>query len=287
MANDGKAYERFVQNLHQALLDFEDIIKQKNIKIERNKKIIDNCGIEREFDLYWEYELAGITYKTIIECKDYKSRVSVEKIDALIGKIRDIPDLKPLFATKVGYQRGAEAKAKNNKIELLIVREQSDEDWKDGQGNSFIRELFINVLIQSPANITKFSPSIDADWVKENTDIDISKPFNLSNMSDSIFIDDLILGEKYSLYELEQRLGASAEGKYGDLIYSNSFDNAFLVSDELRFKLRSYDINYILSPPTSMPFHIDYSKDLIGVIEYPHKEQKTAIFTDKIIKDWK
>lgn len=60
---------------------------QKNIEIERNKKIKDNYGIVREFDLYWEYELAGVIYKTIIECKDYASRVSIDKIDAFIGKL--------------------------------------------------------------------------------------------------------------------------------------------------------------------------------------------------------
>jgi hypothetical protein len=36
------------------MLDSEDLIKQKNVKIETNKKLTDNCGVEREFDLYWE-----------------------------------------------------------------------------------------------------------------------------------------------------------------------------------------------------------------------------------------
>ena len=88
MSNDGKQYEQFVALLHQALLDAENFTTQKNIEVQRNKKIVDSCGVEREFDLYWEYELAGITYKTVIECKDYSSRISLRKIDALIGKIR-------------------------------------------------------------------------------------------------------------------------------------------------------------------------------------------------------
>lgn len=53
--SDGKAYEVFVQNLQQAMLDSERFSDQKTIKIERNKKIEDNFGIVREFDLYWEY----------------------------------------------------------------------------------------------------------------------------------------------------------------------------------------------------------------------------------------
>ena len=41
----GRDYEIFVQNLQQALLDSEEFLKQKNIRIERNKKIADNFGI--------------------------------------------------------------------------------------------------------------------------------------------------------------------------------------------------------------------------------------------------
>ncbi len=81
----GKDYEVFVQSLQQALLDSEAHFSLKNIKVERNKKIADSFGCIREFDIYWEYELAGIIYKTVIECKDYASKVSVEKIDALLG----------------------------------------------------------------------------------------------------------------------------------------------------------------------------------------------------------
>ena len=70
MANNGRDYESFVQKLQQALINSEEYLHQKNISIERNVKITDNYGIDREFDLYWEYELAGVTYKTVIECKD-------------------------------------------------------------------------------------------------------------------------------------------------------------------------------------------------------------------------
>ena len=68
MANNGRDYETFVQKIQQALINSEEYLHQKNISIERNVKITDNCGIDREFDLYWEYELAGVTYKTVIEC---------------------------------------------------------------------------------------------------------------------------------------------------------------------------------------------------------------------------
>lgn len=163
--SDGKNYEIFVQNLQQALINAEEFMSQNNIEIERNKKITDNCGIDREFDLYWEYEVAGLTYKTVIECKDYASTISVEKIDALIGKTKDIPDLIPVFATKTGYQSGAKTKAKHNKIELLIVREQKDEDWEDKEGNPLIKQININIQISQPNRINSIKVEVDKDWV--------------------------------------------------------------------------------------------------------------------------
>lgn len=285
--SNGKDYEQFVKKLHQALLHSELIGSSKNIEIESNKKITDNNGTEREFDLYWEYELAGVTYKTVIECKDYASRVTIEKIDALIGKIRDIPDLKPVFATKTGYQSGAETKARANKIDLLIVREQSADDWQDKDGQPYIREINIRAGIHMPARITGFSPLLDGKWLEENTDLDPKSVTMTTGLNNEIFIEDMKRGESYSLYELAQRLPNIANNKYGELTHSESFDDAYLLNNGLRLKLVSYKVDYINFEPTEEVWTIDFSKELIGVIEYLHKGTKTAIFSDKVIPNWR
>jgi len=285
--SNGKDYEQFVKTLQQALLYSEFIGSSKNIQIESNKKIIDSNGIEREFDLYWEYELAGVTYKTVIECKDYASRVTIEKIDALIGKIRDIPDLKPVFATKTGYQSGAETKARANKIDLLVVREQNSDDWQDKDGQPYVREINICSVIHMPAKITEFNPLLDGKWLKKNTDLDPKSVTLATGLNNEIFIEDLKRGETYSLYELAQRLPNIAGKQYGELKHSESFDDAYLLNNRTRLKLVSYKVNYINFEPTEETWTIDLSKELIGVIEYLHKGTKTAVFSDKIITSWK
>ena len=286
MANDGKEYEQFVKNLYQALIDSEGIAKQKNVEIEANKKLTDSCNIEREFDLYWEYELAGVTYKTVIECKDYQSRVSIEKIDALIGKIQNFPDLKAVFATKTGYQSGAKDKAEFNKIDLLIVREQSEDDWQNVDGNPFIKKIEINLELVSGASIIKFLPEIDGKWAKENTDIDFSKPFNPKMRNDLITIEDNIKGKKYTILQLEKQLGESHRGESGEFTQEHKFDDAYIYFEDLKLKLRKYKIRYSVSLPIILPINIDYTEELVGIIEYLNKGTKTAIYSDKIIKDW-
>jgi hypothetical protein len=288
MANNGRDYESFVQKLQQALINSEEYLHQKNISIERNVKITDNSGIDREFDLYWDYELAGVTYKTVIECKDYASKISIDKIDSLIGKIRDIPDIKPIFATKTGYQSGAEQKAKHNKIELLIVREQIDDDWKDKDGNSFIKEIHINMLIQSPARIKAFSPKLNKDWIEQNTDIDTSQPISMNGLNNEIFIKDNIKNEQYSIFDLEQKLTNIKENEYGDMSKIVEFEDGYISYKDTMLKIDSYKVDYSTLKPHSMPIVIDYAKELIGVVEYVTKETNTstAIFKDRIIKDW-
>lgn len=278
--SDGTDYEIFVQRLQQALLDSEQWTTQKNILIERNKKITDRAGIVREFDLYWEYELGGITYKTVIECKDYASRISLDKIDALIGKVHDIPDLKPIFATKTGYQSGAKKKAESHGIELLIVREQHPNDW---QGR--IREVQLQIHLTVPTRITHFRPVVGRDWLERNPGLKRDELTNTFNSNTDMFVEDLTRDDSYSLFELAGRLDALSSD-YGQFTHMESFENAYLSSNDLRLKIVSYEVQYCRSPPLETTINIDGSKELVGVIEYLSRGSTTAIFQDKIVNNW-
>lgn len=163
--NNGKAYEAFVAEIHEAILRVDKTINADSIKIERNKIIEDKDGIKREFDLYWEIKIAGQTYKTVIECKDYSLNISIEKIDAFIGKTDDIPGMKLIYATKTGYQSGAKIKAEKNNIGLLVVREGAEEGWKNDEGISYIKKIIIDGYVTTIPRIIKFPPKIDDEWL--------------------------------------------------------------------------------------------------------------------------
>jgi len=283
--NTGKDYEIFVSKIQQAILNSDEYVKQKNIKIERNKKIIDNNDIMREFDLYWEYDIGGLTYRTVIECKDYKEKISIEKIDALIGKLNDLPELKGVFATKVGYQSGAKTKAEKNKIDLLIVREQKDSDWKDKDGNPLIKIININTHLKKPTAIREFFPEIDGDWAREHTDIDLNKPLKYEGQIDQIIIEDKSKGEKYSLDELVQNLKAPNNENSGIFSLKEETADTYIIIDKLKLKLHSYKLEYEIFPETIFAFQIDFTKELIGVVEYLSKGHKKSIFKNGIVKE--
>ena len=274
MKNTGESYEIFVKSLHEALLHLETLGIQKNIKIETRKKITDNCGIDREFDLYWEYELGGITYKTVIECKDYNSAVSVEKIDALIGKIKDLPDLKPVFATKIGYQSGAQKKAERNKIDLLVVRKPLDSDWVDEQGNPLINKVQITIHIEKPAKIMSFVPKVSASVLKE---LNGNTSFSLSGNNNEIFIND---GEKTITWlDLESELPLLHKDDFGQFEETKIFSKqGEIKTPSFSLKIMGYTVKYEVEKPDEETMLIDASDAMYGVIEYLGKGKKTLFW---------
>ncbi len=279
----GSEYELFVREIQQILIDTDVKMSiQKNITVECNKKIVDNNGITREFDIYWEYEFAGILYRTIIECKDYASKVSVEKIDALLGKIADIPYLTPIFATTQGYQSGAKVKAKNKGIELLVIREQNDDDWINKDGIPYIKDVILNIHMIHPPFITNFSPIFDKTWIEENYEIS-SMPKSFGGLNTEIFIEDKVKNEKYSLYELQKGLGSVALG-YGKQSHVEKFSDAYIIYEEKKYKLLGYKVDFIIFENSSTKIEIDITKQILGIVENIHRNEKKAICIDGTIK---
>lgn len=272
--NTGKTYEIFVQSLYQAILQSELVTGQKNINVEINKLLIDKNGIERQFDIYWEYSLGGFAYKTVIECKDYAQKISVDKIDSLLGKLHDFPELRGIFATKSGYQSGAEIKAKNNNIELLIVRTQNDSDWQDENGNPLIRQIKIEMTAIHPAKITGFNILLPKNSNQIN-------PSQLSGLNNEIFILNNETEEKYSLFDLQNILLEDHNEEYGVFEKTFKFEGKILTHDQ-EINIEGYKVSYIIQEPSKQNIEIDFSEKLIGVVEYLSQGKKTIVFDDHI-----
>jgi len=116
--NDGKDLEQLVRLIQDTLKDSPNTI------IYSNNKLKNASGRKREFDILIETTVNSFTVKIAIECKDYKTAVSVEKIEAFEGKCQRIPDInKKVFVSSKGYQRDAINAAKEFGIELYKVED--------------------------------------------------------------------------------------------------------------------------------------------------------------------
>ncbi len=272
--NTGKAYELFVQSLYQAILQSELLTGQKNIEVETNKLLVDKNGTERQFDIYWEYSLGGFLYKTVIECKDYASKISIDKIDSLLGKLQDFPELRGVFATKVGYQSGAETKANKNNIELLIVRQQNDSDWEDEDGTPLIREINIGMTAIHPARITGFNIFLPKETEQKT-------PFSLSGMNNEIIIINEDTNEQFSMFDLQHTLLDDHKEESGIFEKEFKFKGKITTTDQ-EVDILGYKVSYIIPKPSKEDILIDFSEKLIGVIEYLSQGRKAIVFDDHI-----
>ncbi len=276
MGNTGVEYERFVQKLMQAILDSETQCGQKNIQVRHNEEIPDRFGIKRQFDVLWDYEQGGITYNTIIECKDYNSPVSIEKIDALVGKLADFPTVRGIIATTKGYQSGAKEKAKNCGIEILCVRNQNDSDWVDENGQPLVRRISLNLTMLSAPRIISCNTFIDGKYIKDNN-IDIEKIHISGSLNTEVFIEDKVTNKTYSLYELQQKI-ANKDDDYGIHEKDIEFDDAYIIKQNVKLKLRKLHVVYEIVQPYTETIEMDAADYIMGVVEYLNQGKKKTIF---------
>jgi hypothetical protein len=170
MSNDGKPLEKTIQLIEETFKDSE------NTQIFRNHKIKDNDGIKREFDVLIKTIVNGYDIYIAIECKDYGTKVSIDRIDGFKTKCDSVKEIsKRIFVSKNGFQKGAEIKAKTYGIELLTAEEVNAD---------YLENLMPNIL-QFNMEITKISEEYKTT-VKTK---DLNLLVEISSILTSYFID--------------------------------------------------------------------------------------------------
>lgn len=289
MKNNGKAYEEFVRKIHNILINYDDGSSIGNINIEKNKKLKDRSGIEREFDLYWEFSLGGYIYKTVIECKDYNSAISIDKIDAFIGKLQDFPSLRGIYATKTGYQKGAETKAAQHNVDLLLVRETNDSDWVDEDGEPFLRTIVFHMTAITRPSAQSFGITVDKTWFEEQVDVDeerVKKSLSFI-INSEVIVENNDDGESYSLQNIGNRIiAANPELPYGKGQFIEKYNNAFLCipKNNFRVKIKELMINYEFTKPIKSSFEIDFAEQILGIVMNYQDGVKKTILKNGMIK---
>lgn len=143
-------YELLVAELHQALINADGV---KTISVAHDKTIVGKSGATHQIDVYWEFELGGALYKTCIECKQFNSKVKKLHVAALSAVVEDIGGATGIFATTIGYQKGAILLAQQKNIRLVLV-------------NNLLREIHIHCQFSIPC-ITVHSIEFDTEQVRQ------------------------------------------------------------------------------------------------------------------------
>lgn len=271
--NTGIPYELFVKKVYEALRRTKDLPHHRNIDIRHNVKMVDQGGIERQFDLYWEREEFGILKKSMIECKDYQNGVSIERVDALIGKMIDFPDITPILATSVRYQSGALQKAKNHHIEIMVVREEDlEKDWKDENGTPLIRSIEGDIIALEPVRIHSYAAFIDKDVAKE---LGLSGG-RVCARNDKLFFGDVKTGWRTSLQNLGQEIEKELKGYVTEpQTYRKMLNEGYEEHEGRRIPIKGFEVRYTYLPPHIT--HIKVEPIVEAVFEYVLRGQKEIL----------
>ena len=275
MGNDGVAYELFVQKVQQALFDAQQIGGYRTVNVQHNIKLVGRDGEPRQFDLYWEFELGGHVYRTIIECKDYANDVPVDKVDALAGKLKEFPELKGIIATRNGFQSGAIKKALANGIDVIVVRDEDPKkDWISQDGTPLIRTIVVNLNCIVPAAVLSVDFEFDKAWAKEHGVSEVS----YGALATDIFVDDHCTGEKQSIQSIVEK-DSSAHGYQDRDVHTASasgLEDAYLVLPTgFAAKLLGYKFTY--RPRYVLKDEIRVEPEVLGVVEFIAEKKKKML----------
>lgn len=106
-------------------------ILQDHIKGLNNVKFIHNKVVEAydgnyQLDGYIEFEVMGVLYKTIVECKHYKYPISREIVQKVYDNLRAIGAQKGIVVSTFNFQSGAIDYAKAHGIALIQMTETEE-----------------------------------------------------------------------------------------------------------------------------------------------------------------
>ena len=150
--NPNSEYEKFTQEVYQGLVDADTV---KTTVVKHNVKLLGKSGQEHQIDVYWEYEIAGVSQKVAIECKNYNKEVPIGKVRDFYGVLSDLNNVAGIMVTKVGYQQGAKKFAAHHGITLKELRTPN-------RGEGIIGEIELTFNIAKRHRLFM----VDEDWAK-------------------------------------------------------------------------------------------------------------------------
>jgi len=273
LKNENTEYEKFAQSIYQTLLDNEEV---KNIKVQHNVKIEGQSGCKHQIDVYWEFEIANISHKVAIECKNYTSEVSIGKVRDFSSVLDDIGNIKGIMVTKKGFQSGALKFAESKQIDLKELRFPTSDDWKGR-----VKTIVLNFSAFS-TNITSINIEFDGEWLIKNKYAEKGKKTNLtiSGMTNEILITDSSDNKITSLYDIYNSLPHDWE-EAKDKIYEKTFDDAFIDTKEIgKTKFKRIVIKYDVTK-TDHETIIDGKKTAKAILK-DVKSGKINFFDNKV-----
>lgn len=134
-------YEKLTQAIYQSILNKEGV---KNVQVQHNEIVKGKSRVGHQIDVLWRFKQAGVKHSVLVECKNYSSAITLEKVRNFFAVLHDIGNVRGIMVTRIGYQEGVKHFASFYGIDLKLLREPTEDDWKGK-----IKDVKINLIIKS------------------------------------------------------------------------------------------------------------------------------------------
>ncbi len=111
---------------HSLLILTEKTKGLENVRIVHDKHIKAHDG-NYQLDGYIEFEVMGVLYKSIVECKHYKKPISREIVQKLYDNLRATGAQKGILISSSNFQSGAIQYAQEHGIALIQLTEAGED----------------------------------------------------------------------------------------------------------------------------------------------------------------
>ncbi len=191
--NTGKEFESFVESIYQKMIKQHETI-EKNVWLEGPDK-------KRQIDILITGEIAGCSLRTIIECRDYNSKLSIGQVDGFESKMKDVNANVGIMVTTKGFSSKAISKAKRLGISLLTAHEILNDKWRFDQNiQILIKEISPKELSAHFSGIRPHNGTIKFDYVVNDINIydlikkkwaDGSLNYQITEKTQEIHLDEI------------------------------------------------------------------------------------------------
>lgn len=113
-----------------------------NVKFVHNK-VVEAYDGNYQLDGYIEFEVMGVLYKTIVECKHYKNPISREVVQKVYDNIRAIGAQKGIVVSTSNFQSGAIDYARAHGIALIQMTETEDTFYTRSQHKVIMNHPYV------------------------------------------------------------------------------------------------------------------------------------------------
>ncbi len=256
---------QFADLVRRALVSAQELGGYRNVNVIPDISLVDARGRRLQFDLYWEFEMDGVTYRRIIECKVG----NISDVQVIVSKtIRDLnamPGVRAILALPYSVQDKMVESFPG--IDMMTVR-------TDGiSGSSIVpRRIDLNVTCQSAPELKSFTPFLSKDTSTHVHGIDF-----LARAGEVEIVDHD--GCKTTLASDMENAKGRKDDDGGDVVYCRDMPNGGVLSVDgfPDIVITGYAIRY--RPGVILKRLTSVAPEVLSVLEYIHALRASGSMT--------